>query len=513
MQLERLTVDLRRRNGWETLDLGLAMFRAWRAPVLRAWCSTYWLFVLIVAAATWNYPAIGAAIVWWAKPLFDRVLLFVYSQAIFGTLPSVSDVYRALPRLVRETRLLAGLTTYRLSLARSLFLPVWQLEKQRGNMAGKRRRVLGARGYGYAVWLTFFCSNLVGVLTLSGIVLIVMLAPLDSDGFTLLQDLMLPGEDRLATYRCLAVLTFIADTIVEPYFVAAGFSLYLNRRSELEAWDIEVAFRRMASRVPNVAPAVAQLLAALVVGIGLVSAPVPASCALEPEAVQAQRTVPAPFPPGEIAQRLHKILADPVFGGKETTQRWVYRERPGNGDLPAWLRDLLKDLERLAKWMASVFEVLVWIGGAALLALVLFLVVRYRERWWARRAPREIPALVFGLDVRPDSLPDDVGAAARRLLEEGKPIATLSLLYRGALSALIHRATVDLRPGDTETDCLERSRPALTVSGFDYFLGLLDAWRRAAYGWQVPNAGELRALCDAWPRFFGRSAALGETGP
>ena len=31
---------------------------------------------------------------------------------------------------------------------------------------------------------------------------------------------------------------------VEPFYVAAGFALYLNRRAELEAWDIEQEFRR-----------------------------------------------------------------------------------------------------------------------------------------------------------------------------------------------------------------------------------------------------------------------------
>ena len=29
----------------------------------------------------------------------------------------------------------------------------------------------------------------------------------------------------------------------EPVYVACGFTLYLNRRTELEAWDIELVFR------------------------------------------------------------------------------------------------------------------------------------------------------------------------------------------------------------------------------------------------------------------------------
>jgi hypothetical protein len=31
---------------------------------------------------------------------------------------------------------------------------------------------------------------------------------------------------------------------LEPFYVGAGFAMYLNRRAELEAWDIEQEFRR-----------------------------------------------------------------------------------------------------------------------------------------------------------------------------------------------------------------------------------------------------------------------------
>ena len=34
---------------------------------------------------------------------------------------------------------------------------------------------------------------------------------------------------------------------IEPLYVACGFALYLNRRTQLEAWDIDLAFRRLRS--------------------------------------------------------------------------------------------------------------------------------------------------------------------------------------------------------------------------------------------------------------------------
>ena len=35
---------------------------------------------------------------------------------------------------------------------------------------------------------------------------------------------------------------------LEPFYVAAGFALYLNRRVELEAWDVEQELRRAFAR-------------------------------------------------------------------------------------------------------------------------------------------------------------------------------------------------------------------------------------------------------------------------
>jgi hypothetical protein len=40
----------------------------------------------------------------------------------------------------------------------------------------------------------------------------------------------------------------VALSLIEPLYVASGFTLYLNRRTELEGWDIEIAFRQLAAR-------------------------------------------------------------------------------------------------------------------------------------------------------------------------------------------------------------------------------------------------------------------------
>ena len=72
---------------------------------------------------------------------------------------------------------------------------------------------------------------------------------------------------------------------------------------------------------------------------------------------------------------------------------------------------------------AQVIEVLLW---ALLFSAVFLLVWRYRE--WLRlfvgnlglpqRARREAPTVMFGLDLSPESLPDDIAGNAERLWNE-----------------------------------------------------------------------------------------------
>ena len=44
-------------------------------------------------------------------------------------------------------------------------------------------------------------------------------------------------------------LWWLSVSLLEPIYVAAGFGLYLHRRTQLEAWDVELVFRRLAARV------------------------------------------------------------------------------------------------------------------------------------------------------------------------------------------------------------------------------------------------------------------------
>ncbi len=143
------------------------------------------------------------------------------------------------------------------------------------------------------------------------------------------------------------------------------------------------------------------------------------------------------------------------------------------------------------------------LGDRAILACVaIYAAWRYAQRYAERGDAVEYrpPETLFGLAVAPESLPDDVAAAALAAARAGRLREALSLLYRGALSALVHRHEVRLEPGDTEGDCVRLAARSLEGGAAGYFAGLVGAWQHAAYAGRDPDLARVEALADEWRR-------------
>lgn len=125
------------------------------------------------------------------------------------------------------------------------------------------------------------------------------------------------------------------------------------------------------------------------------------------------------------------------------------------------------------------------------------LVVLYRHRHLlpgVSLAQKKPPETLFGLDVRPASMPDDIAGAALAEAEAGRYTAALSLLYRGTLIELIHRKHIEFRLGDTEDLCLRRASGRIDAQAALYFARLLDAWKRTAYAETPPGSPPAPAI-------------------
>ena len=93
-----------------------------------------------------------------------------------------------------------------------------------------------------------------------------------------------------------------------------------------------------------------------------------------------------------------------------------------------------------------------------------------------------------------------VGADALALWQQGRLQEAMSLLYRGALSRLVHGHGVPIRASSTEGDCLRLARPHLAEGPARYFALLVDAWRATVYAARPPADGTMQLLCAEFDR-------------
>jgi len=240
MHVEALAIRLRPRSNGEAADLGVRLCQAAAPSVFGCYLAVALpLFVVCLACfelAQW-LPTVA---IWLAKPWLDRTILFVLARAAFGQKTTPWDVFRA-RRQVWWSQLLRTWTQRRLSPWRSLTGPVYQLEGLRGSRLRKRVRQVRA-GKASAGLLVTGAFNLAEAAIVAAILsLFVWLTP---EGMQPTIPILLDPSNHGIVQFVVALAYAVAVAFVEPFYVAAGFGVYLNRRVELEAWDIEQELRR-----------------------------------------------------------------------------------------------------------------------------------------------------------------------------------------------------------------------------------------------------------------------------
>ena len=513
MRLSDATVVIRPRTTWEAMDLGVLLSQRHRRLLMTSWALITLPVFCLLSLLLWDSPSLALFIFWWLKPAFERLPLYILSKALFGETPTLKHALRAWPRLLKP-QMLASLTWRRLSLSRSFVMPVMQLEGLDGAVRQERLRVLLQRHAAAGQWLTVIGVHLETALWIGLMALFYLLLPqqveLDWDWQTLIA-----AADH--DWRWLEHLTNLLYALVlvvwEPIYVACGFSLYLNRRTVLEAWDIELVFRRMRQRLASAAGVLLLALMVMLPGAPYAQAADPV---VPPDA---PRLLDQPLTSEAARNDIKAILEQAPFKNKETVTRYRFGEdkrdptTTDHGSAPEWLKTLLRWLDsQRFNALAGLLEVLLW---GLLLAGIGLLIWRYRDtlRAWVSRRPtqrrvmdRPTPRQLFGLDVQHDSLPVDIAGSAERLWQSD-PRGALSLLYRGLLSRLLHDFDLPLKDADTEGQVLERvehlQRPALLA----FSQHLTRHWLNMAYGHRAPSAPLQQELCDGWRALFNSDSA------
>ena len=212
-------------------------------------------------------------------------------------------------------------------------------------------------------------------------------------------------------------------------------------------------------------------------------------------ALAAAPAAPAPTQ-AEIDHAVEVTKADPNLATEKKARRLVWdsdgkeRERTRKPGWARWLGDLFS-------WIAQGAGVLVWVLLAGLAALLVIFIVRVvmQGRMPERNRRFIAPTHVQDLDIRPESLPPDIGAAARALWDAGEQRAALALLYRGMLSRLAHVHEVPIRDSSTEGDCLALAARTLDAARVAYATQLVRTWQRAIYGGLAIDTAQVWDLC------------------
>ena len=479
MQLEALAVRLRPRTPFEAADLGVRLCQGTAKSVYVCYAIVA-APLMILALATYDFGVwLPSLLIWWAKPWLDRTILFVLSRAAFGVPTTPLDVWRA-QRQVWWRQILFTWTIRRLSPWRSLTEPVYQLEGFSIFRSSPRIRRIRGRSMAAAAMMTSVFSLCEMALGLALFSLVFWLAPI---GRTPGLDELFAGDVPLFLKLSMPLSYVMTVLFLEPFYVAAGFGMYLNRRAELEGWDIEQEFRRAFSLKGQVAAIVAALLIVIAV---------PAHAAQQRE----------PGPTGdaptreEIARAIETVKADPNLATERTikTLRWRGATPKGPVKFPGWLAWI----GSLFAWIAESTRVLIWCGALLLAGMCVVYLSRIARTKVAAAPDNDefvAPTHVRDLDIRPESLPDDIGAAARQLWERGEQRAALALLYRGMLSRLAHVHRVPIRDSSTEGDCVALATAQLPDRS-EYVARLVRVWQRLGYGHEAVDSDVVHGLCD-----------------
>jgi len=498
MNLDSVTVHIRPRTPWEAIDIGFALARRWFFKLWPLWLMTSFPALALIVGCGFLLPGSAAKwslfLFWFFNPLYEPPLLNWVGQALFGSekplTGAIGEVRSALT--VKDFR---GVFFSRFSLYRSFSLPVLQLERLGGSRK-KERLALLRDGSSAAILLTVCGFFMEVVLTLSLLSVIFWFIPEKLRWINF-------GDFVFTPDKWLLVFSYVACcSILAPLYICSGFMMYISGRVELEAWDIEIGFKRLRQRLEHQKRSLARKGAVIVM-----------LCTFVVTGLAATGRAAAPDPQS-VKSTIVEVLAQKDFGEKETRYHWVPKKKEDTRPASPWgeiwkqlftyLAELMK---KIIPYLAKYGEFILWCGVGILLAFLLFKSARLRK-WISGNACSstgrlQSPQVMFGMDLRPESLPDNIGQTCFLLLDEGRTREAISLLYRGTLSGLIHRGHLEIRPSSTEKECsgeVRRHRPVPEASFFDRLTGL---WIYIAYGHRSPDVEACREIVSQWQDLFG----------
>ena len=512
MNLENVTIEMRPRSEWEATDLGARMIRRDAKAIYAVWFAVTLPFLTLALLLNFftPYGAFAMLLYWWFEPVADGAILRIISRRLFGEDADVTATLKAVPKLAWMNRIYL-LTPYRLHFARSVAMPVTQLEGLKGSARRTRSKVLNLKIFNFGVGITAAYEHLVMALYVGIILIGYSFVPeiyRDTLGDTWLELFWMSSSSSATAIGLLSF--YIAQSALQPWYVGAGFGLYINCRTQLEAWDIEVAFRRMVQRRAGGAAAAAIVLAVFIVPQFLS----PTTAFAQEFETEAAAEVADPDPgfvgfwsDDEVQPALKSVISSEALQTTERVEDWQRirsdeTEEEEEADDPSLSRNMLDSFFKL---VSKLLEFGLWI----VVAILLIIVFLTRDRWLpylglpGYTPPAERRIFLAGGELTADQLPDDIVGAVLDAWRAGHKREALSLLYQGSVFAAVREHGVRLPRSATEGACVRAVSAQTDAERARFFRRVVSVWVRCAYGNQEPGDDAVIPLCDEWRQHFG----------
>lgn len=505
MKLENLQITLAQRTPWQAMDLGLLVARKHYKSLFIISAIITGLLTLILLTLSQN-AVLASLLLFWFKPIIERPLLFYMSRAIFADAPTLKQTLFSLTGFFNRSWF-KTLFIHRFTISRSFNAPVVLLEGLQGDARSQRLRILHNTDNGSA-WLSILGIHIECALQVTFLLLPMLLLPSGIIGFDVSQFF----ESDSSVISVFTLLTYaIAVALVAPFYVCCGFILYLNQRTHLEAWDIELGFKKISGRLAGLSTLNASVtILALVLAVSFSpntswaeeSENIVQQC--EPETLDYN---PIIFPASKsddakkVLSTLTEVLNSDVFGKH-------YKEKDYSFDWDwNWDFEPAQNSQNELPWLSLIKEVALYFKYLmiVLLGLLLtFILIKYQPWLYLSKfnnQKKDKPQSILGMDMSQQSLPNNFISIIEKYLEHQQFRQALSLMFRVHLINAIHVKNIPFKQSNTEQECLIIMQAHSPEGEAQCFAELVMHWQMLAYAHQSVNSTAINRLFHHWQDF------------
>ena len=501
MRPENLQITLRERGSYEAIDMGFALIRTYWRPIFLSWFTIVAPLYFIVWFLFRNNIGWAIFFVWWLKPLWDRVPHFVLSRMIFGEKPTPWQVIKG---KFWQKRLFRNLFFGRFSSLRSLLISVDTLEELKGSANSQRAKTL-ARNARSAAFMLFFLSFFIEIIVVFGIIgCIDLMIPYHQE-FTFSALTRNIFRDPTGFFVFLTpTIMFLALSFAEPLYVAAGFGLYLNRRTQLEGWDLQISFQKIAdarrkktkknAKKQTFSPLSHLLILSFFFSTFFFS---------RLSYAQTEQT------PSEV---IREVLQRDDFGHNSVERKiWRLRrserrERRREPRTRTRTSNSRNEISATGNAISAIVEIILWIVIAIVVSYFLFILAKMVINYKSNKKQKTLFSgrTTKGLQQmeipQPELTEDQVVLEAWRLWNEKAFAEAIGVIYHGTIQRITPSG--ESLNSFTESDWIQFTRHELTREKFIHFERLVSVWMKTAYAHHTPENTLMTELIAIWKQFI-----------